>query len=115
MRVMYLLNASLTVRILRSLRMSSFLTYHGAFTIVRRILACIVSILFIWLIAAVSHSGISYVQLSYKMSRIWVYVFECRNLLFYDLYEITYSLQIKHPIYIFTYFSCLLFCKLIFA
>ena len=43
----YLLISSLTVGIPRSLRMSSFLTYHGAFTIVLRILACIVSILFI--------------------------------------------------------------------
>ena len=59
----YLLISSLTVRISRSLRMSSFLTYHGAFTIVLRILACIISILFIWLIAAVPHSGIPYVQI----------------------------------------------------
>ena len=50
--------ASLTVGIPKFLRMSSFLTYHGAFTIVLRILASIVSILFVWLIAAVPHSGI---------------------------------------------------------
>ena len=43
-----LLTASLTVEIPRSLRLSSFLTYHGAFTIVLRILACIVSILYIF-------------------------------------------------------------------
>ena len=43
----YLLICSLTVGIPRYLRMSSFLTYHGAFTIVLSILACIVSILFI--------------------------------------------------------------------
>ena len=53
----------LIVGIPRSIRMSSFLTYHGAFTIVLRILACIISILFIWLIAAVPHSGIPYVQI----------------------------------------------------
>ena len=45
----YLLISSLTVGIPRSLRMPSFLTYQGAFTIVR--LACIISILFIWLLA----------------------------------------------------------------
>ena len=50
----YLLISSLTVGIPRSLRMSSFLIYQGAFTIVLRILACIVSILFIWLIVAVN-------------------------------------------------------------
>ena len=61
----YLLISSLTVGIPRSLHMSSFLTYHGAFAIVLRILACIVSILFIWLIAAVPHSGIPYVQIGF--------------------------------------------------
>ena len=68
----YLLISSLTVGIPRSLRMSSFLTYHVAFTIVLRILPCIVSILFIWLIAAVSHSGIPYVQIGFM---IVLYIF----------------------------------------
>ena len=62
-----LLIAYLTVGISRSLRMSSFLIYQGAFTIVLRILACIVSILFIWLIAAVTHSGIPYVQIGFTI------------------------------------------------
>ena len=52
--------------------MSSFLTYHGAFTIVLRILACIVSILFIWLTAAVPHSDIPYVQIGFM---IVLYIF----------------------------------------
>ena len=63
-----LLIASLTVGILKSLRMSSFVTYHRAFTIVLRLLACIVSILFIWLIAAVPHSGIPYVQIGFMIA-----------------------------------------------
>ena len=63
----YLLISSLTLGIPRSFRMSSFLTYHGAFTIVLRILARIVSILFIWLIAAVPHSGIPYVQIGFTI------------------------------------------------
>ena len=67
-----LLIASLTVGISRSLRMSSFLTYQGAFIIVLRILACIISILFIWLIAAVRHSGIPYVQIGFM---IVLYIF----------------------------------------
>ena len=48
----------LIVGIPRSIHMSSFLTYHRAFTAVLSILACIVSILCIWLITAVPHSGI---------------------------------------------------------
>ena len=59
----YLLISSLTVGIPRSLHISSFLTYQGPFIIVPRILACITSILFIWLIAAVPHNGIPYVQI----------------------------------------------------
>ena len=47
--------------------MSSFLTCHGAFTIVLRILACIVSILFIWLTVAVHHSGLPYVQIGFMI------------------------------------------------
>ena len=68
----YLLISSLTVGISRSLRMSSFLTYHGAFTIVLRILACIIFILFIWLIAVVPHNGIPYVQIGFM---IILYIF----------------------------------------
>ena len=63
----YLLISSLTVGIPRSLHMSSFLTYQGPFTIVLRILACITSILFIWLIAAVSHNRIPYVQIGFTI------------------------------------------------
>ena len=66
----YLLISSLTAGIPRSLRMSSFLTYHGAFIIVLRILACMISILFIWLIAAVPHSGIPYVQIGFMIDLI---------------------------------------------
>ena len=54
----YPLISCLIVGIPRSIHMSSFLTYHGAFTAVLSILACIVSILCIWLIAAVPHSDI---------------------------------------------------------
>ena len=77
-----LLIAYLTVGISRSLRMSSFLIYQGAFTIVLSILACIVSILFIWLIVAIPHSGIPYVQigfmivlyiLNYFLCLIWIF------------------------------------------
>ena len=68
----YLLISSLTVGIPRSLRMSSFLMYQGPFTIVLRILACITSILFIWLIAAVPHNGIPYVQIGFM---IVLYIF----------------------------------------
>ena len=52
--------------------MSSFLTYHGASTIVLRILPRIVSILLIWLIAAVPHSSIPYVQIGFM---IVLYIF----------------------------------------
>ena len=76
-----LLIASLTVGISRSLRMSSFLTYQGAFTIVLRILACIISILFIWLIAAVPHSGIPYVQIGFM---IVLYIFNLFSMLNLD-------------------------------
>ena len=68
----YLLISSLTVDIPRSLRVSSFLTYHGASTIVLRILPRIVSILLIWLIAAVPHSSIPYVQIGFM---IVLYIF----------------------------------------
>ena len=37
--------------------------YHGALTIVLKIFACSVSILFMWLIAAVPHSETPYVQI----------------------------------------------------
>ena len=77
----YLLISSLTVGIPRSLRMSSFLTYHGVFTIVLRILACIVSILFIWLIAAVHHSGIPHVQIGFM---IVLYIFNSFSMLNLD-------------------------------
>ena len=46
--------------------------YQGEFIIVLRILACIISILFIWLIAAVRHSGIPYVQIGFM---IVLYIF----------------------------------------
>ena len=61
--------------------MSSFLTYHGAFTIVLRILACITSILFIWFIAAVSHNRISYVQIGFM---IVLYIFNLFSMLNLD-------------------------------
>ena len=77
----YLLISSLTVGIPRSLRISSFLTYHGAFTIVLRILACIISILFIWLIVAVPHSGIPYVQIGFM---IVLYIFNLFSMLNLD-------------------------------
>ena len=76
----YLLISSLTVSIPRSLRISSFLTYQGPFTIVLRILACITSILFIWLIAAVPHSGIPYVQIGF-MNVLYIFnLFSMLNL-----------------------------------
>ena len=81
-----LLIASLTVGIPRSLRMSSFLTYHGAFTIVLRILACIVPILFIWLIAAVPHSGIPYVHIGFM---IVLYVFNLFSMLNLDFWLVS--------------------------
>ena len=77
----YLLISSLTAGIPRSLRMSSFLTYHGAFIIVLRILACMISILFIWLIAAVPHSGIPYVQIGFM---IVLYIFNLFSMLNLD-------------------------------
>ena len=77
----YLLISSLTVGIPRSLRISPFLTYQGPFTIVLRILACITSILFIWLIAAVPHSGIPYVQISFM---IVLYIFNLFSVLSLD-------------------------------
>ena len=46
----YLSISSLTVDILESLRISSFLTYHGALTIVLNIFDCNNSSLFMWLI-----------------------------------------------------------------
>ena len=77
----YLLISSLTVGIPRSLRMSSFLTYQGLFTIVLRILAYITSILFIWLIAAVPHNGIPYVQIGFM---IVLYIFNLFSMLNLD-------------------------------
>ena len=76
----YLLISSLTFGIPRSLRMSSFLTYHGAFTIVLRILACIISILFTWLIAAVSRIGIPYVQIGFMIVLYFFNLFSMLNL-----------------------------------
>ena len=76
-----LLISSLTVVIPKSLRMSSFLTYQGPFTIVLRILACITSILFIWLIAAVPHNGIPYVQIGFM---IVLYIFNLFSMLNLD-------------------------------
>ena len=61
--------------------MSSFLTNHGRFTIVLRILACILSILFIWLIAAVPRSGIPYVQIGFM---IVLYIFNLFSMLNLD-------------------------------
>ena len=78
----HLLISSLNVAIPRSLCMSSFLTYHGAFTIVLRILACIASILFMWLIAAVLHMVFRtsrlvlwsfYIFLIYFLCLIWIF------------------------------------------
>ena len=77
----YLLISSLTVGIPRSFRMSSFLTYHGAFTTVLRILACIISILFIWIVADVPHSGIPYVQIGFMMV---LYIFNLLSMLNLD-------------------------------
>ena len=77
----YLLISSLTVGIPRSLRMSSFLTYQGPFTIVLRILAYITSILFIWLIAAAPHNGILYVQIGFM---IVLYIFNLFSMLNLD-------------------------------
>ena len=61
--------------------MSSYLTYHGAFTIVLRILACIISILFIWLIAAIPYSGIPYIQIGFM---IVLYIFNLFSMLNLD-------------------------------
>ena len=77
----YLLISSLTVGIPRSLRISSFLTYQGPFTIVLRILAYIISILFIWLIAAVRHNGVPYVQIGFM---IFIYIFNLFSMLNLD-------------------------------
>ena len=55
--------STLTVSIFNSLRISSFLTYHGPLSIVLSIFDCGDSSLFMWLIAAVPHSGIPYVQI----------------------------------------------------
>ena len=54
-----------TVGIFKSLRISFFLTYYGAFAIVFSIFDCTDSSLFMWLIAAVPHSGIPYVQIGF--------------------------------------------------
>ena len=78
----YLLISSLTVGIPRSLRMSSFLTYQGLFAIVLRILAYITSILFIWLIAAVPHNGIPYVQIGFMIVLYIFNLFSMLNLYF---------------------------------
>ena len=77
----YLPISSLIIGIFKSLRKSLFLTYHGAFTIVLRILACIVFILFIWLIAAVPHSGILYVQIGFM---VVLYIFNLFSILNLD-------------------------------
>ena len=61
----YLPISFLTVGIFRSLRISSFLTYHGALTIVLSIFDCRNSSLFMWLIVAVPHSGIPYIQIGF--------------------------------------------------
>ena len=79
-----LLIASMTVGISRSLRMSSFLTYQGPFTIVLRILACITSILFIWLIAAVPHNGIPYALIGFM---IVLYIFNLSIWTFGRIFE----------------------------
>ena len=57
--------SSSTVGIFKSLRISFFLTYHRAFAIVFSIFDCTDSSLFMWLIAAVPHSGIPYVQIGF--------------------------------------------------
>ena len=77
----YLLISSLTVGIPRSLHMSSFLTHQGPFTIVLRILACITTILLIWLIAAVPRSGMPYVQIGFM---IVLYIFNLFSMLNLD-------------------------------
>ena len=61
----YLPISSLIVGIFKSLRISSFLTYHGTFTIVLSMFDCSDSSLFMWFIAAVPHSGIPYVQIGF--------------------------------------------------
>ena len=61
----YLPISSLNVGIFKFLRISSFLTYHGALTTVLSIFDCSASSLFLWLIAAVPHSGIPYVQIGF--------------------------------------------------
>ena len=61
----YLPISSLTVGIFKSLRISSFLTYHGVLTIVLSIFDSSDSSLFMWFIAAVPHSGISYAQIDF--------------------------------------------------
>ena len=88
----HLLISSLTVAIPRSLCMSSFLTYHGAFTIVLRILACNVSILFIWLIASVPHRGIPYVQIGFMIVLYIFNLLSMLNLVFRLVSQCTYLL-----------------------
>ena len=83
----YLLISSLTVGISRSLHMSSFLTYQGPFTIVLRILACITSILFIWLIAAVPHSGIYIFNLFSMLNLDFRLVSQCIYLLVFCIFS----------------------------
>ena len=61
----YLPISSLTVGIFKSLRISSILIYHGALPIVLSIFDCSDSSLFMWLIAAVPHSDIPYVQIDF--------------------------------------------------
>ena len=58
----YLPISSLTVGIFKSLRVSAILIYYGALTIVLSIFDCSGSCLIMWLIAAVAHNGIPYVQ-----------------------------------------------------
>ena len=77
---------SLTVGIFKFLRMSSFLTYHGALTIVFKIFAYSVSILFMWLIAAVPHSGTPYVQIGLI---IVLYIFSLFIMLNLDFFWLT--------------------------
>ena len=59
----YLPISSFTVGIFKALRISSYLTYQRAFAIVLSIFDGSDSSLFMWLITAVPHSGIPYVQL----------------------------------------------------
>ena len=68
--------------IFKSLRISSFLTYHGLLTIVLSIFDYSDSILFMWLITAIPHSDIPYVQIGFI---IVLYIFHLFSMLSLEL------------------------------